>query len=75
MFGKLFSCGYSYLLAQFCFNIFRWNLDVASKLRQLGYCADADTDGSNTMNKKVRNAQIAQYNFIFGKIWFWYLKT
>merc|ERR1712008_627694 len=24
-----------------------------------------DTDDSNTMNKKVRNAQLAQYNFIF----------
>merc|ERR1712165_217651 len=30
-----------------------------------GVCADADTDDSNTMNKKVRNAQLAQYNFIF----------
>merc|ERR1711994_458453 len=30
-----------------------------------GFCADADTDDSNTMNKKVRNAQLAQYNFIF----------
>merc|ERR1712212_408339 len=39
--------------------------EVASKLRAAGYCADADTDDSNTMNKKVRNAQIAQYNFIF----------
>merc|ERR1719193_167845 len=39
--------------------------EVATHLRQLGYCADADTDDSNTMNKKVRNAQIAQYNFIF----------
>merc|ERR1712002_124457 len=38
---------------------------VRQDLRSLGYCADADTDDSNTMNKKVRNAQIAQYNFIF----------
>ena len=41
--------------------------DVASQLKKLGFCAEADTDDSNTMNKKVRNAQIAQYNFIFGE--------
>ena len=28
---------------------------------------DCDVDDSNTMNKKVRNAQLAQYNFIFGE--------
>jgi len=39
--------------------------EVAGRLRALGYCADADLDDGNTMNKKVRNAQIAQYNFIF----------
>jgi len=39
--------------------------EVASQLRTAGFCCEADTDDSNTMNKKVRNAQIAQYNFIF----------
>jgi len=39
--------------------------EVAGYLRSAGYCAEADTDDSNTMNKKVRNAQIAQFNFIF----------
>jgi len=39
--------------------------EVAGRMRTLGYCAEADTDDGNTMNKKVRNAQIAQYNFIF----------
>lgn len=39
--------------------------EVASKLRYLGFCAEADTDDGNTMNKKVRNAQLAQVNFIF----------
>jgi len=39
--------------------------EVASKLRAAGFCCEADTDDGNTMNKKVRNAQIAQYNFIF----------
>jgi len=38
--------------------------DVRDTLHAAGYCADADTDDGNTMNKKVRNAQIAQYNFI-----------
>ena len=41
--------------------------EVREKLHKAGFCCDADTDDSNTMNKKVRNAQLAQYNFIFGK--------
>ena len=40
---------------------------VRQDLRSLGYMCDTDVDDSNTMNKKVRNAQLAQYNFIFGK--------
>merc|ERR1711978_464504 len=39
--------------------------EVAGMLHSKGFCCDADTDDGNTMNKKVRNAQIAQYNFIF----------
>ena len=43
--------------------------EYANKLRQdlrsCGYMCDTDVDDSNTMNKKVRNAQLAQYNFIF----------
>jgi len=39
--------------------------EVADLLRSKGFCCDADTDDGNTMNKKVRNAQLAQYNFIF----------
>jgi len=31
-----------------------------------GFMCDADTDDSDTMNKKIRNAQLAQYNFILG---------
>merc|ERR1712073_203567 len=38
---------------------------VRQELRSLGYMCDTDVDNSNTMNKKVRNAQLAQYNFIF----------
>ena len=43
--------------------------EVRDKLKSNGYCADVDTDDGNTMNKKVRNAQIAQYNFILGKFY------
>merc|ERR1719153_2240617 len=34
-------------------------------MRAKGFCVEPDTDDGNTMNKKVRNAQLAQYNFIF----------
>ena len=39
---------------------------VADKLKEAGFCCDFDDDDGCTMNKKVRNAQLAQYNFIFG---------
>jgi threonyl-tRNA synthetase len=45
-------------------------LHVKKAMHDAGFCSDADTDDSNTMNKKVRNAQIAQYNFIFGELLF-----
>jgi len=38
---------------------------VQNQLKQCGIMCDVDVDNSNTMNKKVRNAQLAQYNFIF----------
>merc|ERR1712038_2025926 len=34
-------------------------------IRAKEFCVEADTDDGNTMNKKVRNAQLSQYNFIF----------
>lgn len=33
--------------------------------------ADIDDDRGNTLNKKIRSAQLAQYNYIFGKDLFW----
>lgn len=42
--------------------------EVRDKLHAAGFCADSDTDSGNTLNKKVRNAQLAQYNFILGKM-------
>ena len=41
---------------------------VKEQLKSEGFMCDVDLDNSNTMNKKVRNAQLAQYNFIFGKV-------
>lgn len=40
--------------------------EVKERLHEAGYMADVDTDAGNTLNKKVRNAQLAQYNFILG---------
>lgn len=40
-------------------------LTVKQKLREEGFMCEADVDNSNTMNKKVRNAQLANHNFIF----------
>eukprot|EP00092_Neocalanus_flemingeri_P024362 GFUD01026418.1.p1 GENE.GFUD01026418.1~~GFUD01026418.1.p1 ORF type:complete len:743 (-),score=268.24 GFUD01026418.1:167-2395(-) len=39
--------------------------EVADTMRVKGFCVEADTDDGSTMNKKVRNAQLAQFNFIF----------
>lgn len=38
--------------------------EIVEKLVGLGIFADADLS-DNTLNKKIRNAEIAQYNFIF----------
>lgn len=37
---------------------------VAQQLYEIGYMAESDTDDSDTMNKKIRNAQLGHYNFI-----------
>lgn len=37
---------------------------VKQQLFEAGFMCDVDTDDSDTMNKKIRNAQLAQYNFI-----------
>jgi len=39
--------------------------EVASIMKTQGFCVEADLDAGNTMNKKVRNAQLSQFNFIF----------
>ena len=40
---------------------------VRNKLYDAGYQCDVNLDDGETMNKKIRNAQLAQYNFIFGE--------
>jgi threonyl-tRNA synthetase len=40
---------------------------VQKKLHDAGYHVDTDLDHGCTLNKKVRNAQLAQYNFILGE--------
>ncbi|KAJ3648608.1 hypothetical protein Zmor_020401 [Zophobas morio] len=37
---------------------------VQKKLHEAGFMAEVDTDAGDTMNKKIRNAQLAQFNFI-----------
>lgn len=40
--------------------------EVKTKLWEAGFNAEVDTDSSDSMNKKIRNAQLAQFNFILG---------
>lgn len=35
--------------------------------RHAGFLADLNSDQSATLNKKIRSAQLSQYNYIFGK--------
>lgn len=37
---------------------------VQQQLHEAGFMAEADVDAGDTMNKKIRNAQLAQFNFI-----------
>ena len=41
--------------------------EVSKVLKEKGFYVDSDL-GANTMNKKIRNGQVLQYNFIFGKL-------
>jgi len=38
---------------------------VSEEIHSAGFICDMDVDQGDTMNKKIRNAQVAQYNFIF----------
>ncbi|BFY97472.1 hypothetical protein BsWGS_00511 [Bradybaena similaris] len=39
--------------------------EVMKQIRNAGFVCDYDVDLGLTLNKKIRNAQLAQYNFIF----------
>lgn len=39
---------------------------IKQELHEAGFMVEADTDAGDTMNKKIRNAQLAQFNFILG---------
>lgn len=44
--------------------------EYAERVKQIlydeGFMVEVDTDPGDTMNKKIRNAQLAQFNFILG---------
>lgn len=40
-------------------------MEVATRLKHLGFMVDADVNDGDTLNKKVRNAQMNAYCFIF----------
>ena len=39
---------------------------VQRQIHQAGFVSDIDNDAGRTLNKKIRNAQLGQYNFILG---------
>lgn len=41
---------------------------VRQQLHDSGFMAECDVDAGDTMNKKIRNAQLAQFNYILGKL-------
>ncbi|KAI2576055.1 threonyl-tRNA synthetase 3 [Homo sapiens] len=45
----------------------KYALQVSSEFFEEGFMADVDLDHSCTLNKKIRNAQLAQYNFILDR--------
>lgn len=38
--------------------------EVRDRLHNAGFMAESDTDAGDTMNKKIRNGQLAQFNYI-----------
>lgn len=41
--------------------------EIYTKLYDAGFQVEVDVDPGDTLNKKIRNAQLAQFNFILGK--------
>lgn len=42
--------------------------EVKQKLWDAGIMVESDLDSNDTLNKKIRNAQLAQFNFILGTL-------
>lgn len=42
-------------------------IDVKNRLHDAGFMVSVDTDPGRTLNKKIRNGQLLQNNFILGK--------
>lgn len=40
---------------------------VVQRFHEAGFMVDLSDDQGATLNKKIRSAQLAQYNYIFGK--------
>lgn len=43
------------------------SVKVVQQFHEAGFMADLNDDEGATLNKKIRSAQLAQYNYIFGK--------
>lgn len=43
------------------------SVKVVRQFREAGFMTDLNEDQGATLNKKIRSAQLAQYNYIFGK--------
>ncbi|RVE53015.1 hypothetical protein evm_002313 [Chilo suppressalis] len=42
----------------------QYAIQVNKQLFEAGFMSEVDTDAGDTLNKKVRNAQLAQFNYI-----------
>lgn len=49
-------------------NFDEYAVSVKNKLYEAGFMCEVDVDPGDTLNKKVRNAQLAQFNFILGML-------
>lgn len=47
--------------------MFFFPVKVVQEFRTAGFMVDLNSDQSTTLNKKIRSAQLSQYNYIFGK--------
>jgi Anticodon binding domain len=58
---------YSLFVAVLIYRQYEYAEEVKNILWDVGLDADVD-NGTDTLNKKIRNGELAQYNFIFGTL-------